>query len=60
MLERPLWLQEIGDRYYIAMADEYNALTIDSGEKPDSADSYYVQELTKLLENSEIVNVTGK
>lgn len=60
VLERPLWLQEIGDRYYIAMADEYNALTIDSGEKPDSADSYYVQELTKLLENSEIVNVTGK
>ncbi len=60
VLERPLWLQEIGDRYYIAMTDEYNALTADSGEKPDSADSYYVQELTKLLEGSEIVNVTGK
>lgn len=59
VLERPLWLQEIGDRYYIAMTDEYNALT-DSGEKPDSADSYYVQELGKLLEGSEIVNVTGK
>lgn len=60
VLERPLWLQEIGDRYYIAMTEEYNALTVDSGEKPDSADSYYVQELGKLLEGSEIVNVTGK
>lgn len=60
VLERPLWLQEIGDRYYIAMTDEYNALTVDSGEKPDSADSYYVQELGKLLEGSEIVNITGK
>ncbi len=59
-LERPLWLQEIGDRYYIAMTEEYNALTVDSSEKPDSADSYYVQELGKLLEGSEIVNVTGK
>ncbi len=60
VLERPLWLQEVGDRYYIAMTEEYNALTADSGEKPDSADSYYVQELAKLLEGSEIVNVTGK
>lgn len=60
VLERPLWLQEVGDLYYIAMTEEYNALTADSGEKPDSADSYYVQELTKLLEGSEIVNVTGK
>ena len=60
VLERPLWLQEVGDRYYIAMADEYNALTVDSGEKPDSADSYYAQEFAKLLEGSEIVNFTGK
>ncbi|KAF5039139.1 hypothetical protein DSECCO2_547040 [anaerobic digester metagenome] len=60
VLERPLWLQEVGDLYYIAMTDEFNALTADSGEKPDSADSYYVQELAKLLEGSEIVNVTGK
>ena len=60
VLERPLWLQEIGDRYYLAMTEDYNALTADSGEKPDSADSYYVQELAKLLEDSEIVNVTGK
>ncbi|MEA5137277.1 MAG: hypothetical protein VB035_14185 [Candidatus Fimivivens sp.] len=60
VLERPLWLQEVGDRYYIAMADEYNALTVDSAEKPDSADSYYAQEFAKLLEGSEIVNFTGK
>lgn len=59
-LERPLWLQEVGDRYYIAMTEEYNALTVDSGEKADSADSYYVQELSKLVEGSDIVNVTGK
>ncbi|WMJ82990.1 hypothetical protein ACS3UN_00810 [Oscillospiraceae bacterium LTW-04] len=60
VLERPLWLQEVGDRYYIAMADEYNALTVDSGEKPDSSDGYYAQEFSKLLEGSEIVNVTGE
>lgn len=60
-LERPLWLQEIGDRYYLAMAEEYNALALDSGENDaDSADSYYVQQLGKLLDGSEIVNITGK
>lgn len=59
-LERPLWLQEVGDRYYIAMTEEYNALTVDSGEKADSADSYYVEALSKLIEGSDIVNVTGK
>ncbi|MFV0498379.1 MAG: hypothetical protein ACK5L0_09490 [Candidatus Fimivivens sp.] len=59
-LERPLWLQEVGDLYVIAMNDEYNALTVDSGEEAESVDSYVSQAFSKLLEGSEIVNITGQ
>ncbi len=60
VLERPLWLQEVGDLYYLAMTEEYGTLADGSEQKTDSSDSYYVQELGRLLEGSEIVNITGK
>lgn len=59
-LERPLWLQQVGDLYYIALTDEFNAMPQDAADKPASADDHYVAEFAKLMEGSEVVNITGK
>lgn len=59
-LERPQWLQTAGDRFYLTAIDAYNALPADAPDRPESADQHYVNEMDRLLEGSEIVNITGK
>ena len=59
LLERPLWLQYVGDLYYHALYEEYNALAEDDESRIATFDEYFSVRLEKALEGSELVNVGG-
>lgn len=66
-LERAIILQGAGDKLYADLIAEYESLSAESdgaeSESLDlatSADEYYVNYITELVNKSEIVNITGK
>ena len=59
-LEQLFLLQQGGELYYNSLIETYNAMPEDAENRPASADEYYAAEMNKLVEGSEVINITGK
>ena len=62
-LERPMMVEEAGNRYYEMVADEYYEMLDNTPKdefKYNTPDEYFVECMAKLLEGSEVVNIMGK